>query len=127
MGRRMPWSRISKWLQSPRLKLGQWWCAHVGRPLTIADQKPSMTQSRKLASFEGLRGIAAFVVVLNHLRLTFYARSSDWIAAELNPLPSLVARPLRAFIEGFYNGTFAVWLFWIMSGFVLSMQFFLRV
>jgi peptidoglycan/LPS O-acetylase OafA/YrhL len=85
-----------------------------------------MAESQKLSSFEGLRGIAAIVVVLAHLRLTFYARSSEWISDRLSSLPHAMARPLQAFIEGLYNGTFAVWLFWIMSGFVLSLQFFVR-
>jgi peptidoglycan/LPS O-acetylase OafA/YrhL len=85
-----------------------------------------MARSHKLPSFEGLRGIASFIVVLHHLRLTFYATSSSAIQAHLQSLPYLAGRPLRAFVEGLYNGTFAVWLFWIMSAFVLSLQFFLR-
>ena len=85
-----------------------------------------MGRSHKFPSFEGLRGIAAFIVVIHHLRLTFYATSSSDLRAHLAFLPYVVARPLLAAAEGLYNGTFAVWLFWIMSGFVLSLQFFLR-
>lgn len=85
-----------------------------------------MNQSHKLASFEGLRGIAAFIVLLSHLRLTFWVTSSEDIWHSLSSLPHVFSRPLLAIIEGFYNGTFAVWLFWIMSAFVLSLQFFLR-
>jgi peptidoglycan/LPS O-acetylase OafA/YrhL len=66
------------------------------------------------------------MVLIHHLRLTFYATSSSDISAHLAFLPYVVARPLLAAVEGLYNGTFAVWLFWIMSAFVLSLQFFLR-
>lgn len=41
-------------------------------------------------------------------------------------MPYVLARPLVAVMDGLYNGTFAVWLFWILSAFVLSLQFFLR-
>lgn len=85
-----------------------------------------MNQSRKLSSFEGLRGIAAFIVVVCHLRLTFFITSSEEIRNRLSFLPYLLSRPLQAVIEGLYNGQFAVWIFWIMSAFVLSLQFFLR-
>src|SRR5579871_636494 len=85
-----------------------------------------MDRSHKLPSFEGLRGIAALIVVIHHLRLTFYATSYSDMRAHLAFLPYAVARPLVAAAEGLYNGTFAVWLFWIMSAFVLSLQFFLR-
>ena len=82
--------------------------------------------SHKLLPFEGLRGLAAFAVVVSHLRLTFYPNSSSGLQASLGFLPFPIARLTRSFVEGFYNGTFAVWLFWIMSAFVLSLQFFLR-
>ena len=84
-----------------------------------------MGRSHKLLSFEGLRGIAAFIVVIHHLRLTFYVTSSLDMA-HLAFLPYPVPRLLMAATEGLCNGNFAVWLFWIMSAFVLSLQFFLR-
>ncbi|HEY3857184.1 MAG TPA: acyltransferase [Verrucomicrobiae bacterium] len=85
-----------------------------------------MNQSHKLHSLEGLRGIAAFIVVFHHLRLTFYATSTTDILHQFAHLPRAGSHLLLAAIEGMINGTFAVWLFWIMSGFVLSFQFFLR-
>ena len=77
-------------------------------------------------SLEGLRGIAAFIVVLTHLHNTFYATSSSDIRSSLAFMPYAVARTIEAAAASLYNGRFSVWLFWIMSAFVLSRQFFLR-
>lgn len=94
-----------------------------------------MNQSRKLLPIEGVRGLAAFVVVLSHLRLTFYLNGINdirshivsWSFFEHHPLISYIAhRPVIALLEGATNGAFAVWLFWVMSAFVLAMQFFVR-
>jgi len=41
-------------------------------------------------------------------------------------MPDAVARTIEAAAASLYNGDFSVWLFWIMSAFVLSTQFFLR-
>jgi peptidoglycan/LPS O-acetylase OafA/YrhL len=80
----------------------------------------------KLAAFDGLRGIAAVVVLIHHLRLTFYASSAAEMEKQFAGLPWPVARLFRATFEGLCNGTFAVWVFWVMSAFVLSLQFFMR-
>jgi peptidoglycan/LPS O-acetylase OafA/YrhL len=84
-----------------------------------------MNQSKKLLSLEGLRGLGAFVVVIAHIRPTFYMSSSEEILAVLSKfLPYAVARLLLAAVDGLCNGSFAVWIFWIMSAFVLSSQYF---
>lgn len=93
--------------------------------MTKIDNIP-LSNSHKLPALEGLRGIAALIVVIHHLRLTFFCNSSAEISLHLSFMPHVPARLFRATIEGLYNGTFAVWLFWVMSGFVLSLQFFLR-
>ena len=74
---------------------------------------------------EGLRGIAAFVVVIHHLQLTFFSASSSYIKSKTDDLPYVFSRAILALVESAYNGTFAVWLFWILSAFVLSKSFFL--
>ena len=85
-----------------------------------------MNRSHKLLPLEGLRGIASFVVVLWHLRLVFYETAVADMLARLAFLPHRLAYLLVAGVEGLYNGVFAVWLFWILSGFVLALQFFMR-
>src|SRR4249920_301079 len=62
----------------------------------------------KLGYMDGLRGVAAFVVVLHHFALTFRPE----LVAAVSPLTLLFA------------GHFAVCIFFVISGFVLSYKFF---
>jgi len=62
-------------------------------------------------------------VVLSHLRLTFF--SSAPLSTHFPSLSPWIARPLFAVSEGLLDGTFAVWVFWVLSAFVLSLPFFL--
>lgn len=72
-------------------------------------------------SLEGLRGAAAMVVVLSHISLTF------WPTTHTNTLPvpaipwqvALFDSPLTFL----YSGTLAVCIFFVMSGYVLSVKF----
>lgn len=70
----------------------------------------------KLDQLEGLRGFAAFVVLLSHLRLTFFLNANEVISSRLPP-------SLAICVEAFFDGNFAVWLFWVMSAFVLSLRY----
>jgi len=72
--------------------------------------------SQKLDYLEGLRGIAAFVVLLGHLRRTFFEHSYEVLTERYGYWTS-------SFLEGFLNEHFAVWIFWVLSGFVLSLKF----
>jgi peptidoglycan/LPS O-acetylase OafA/YrhL len=70
----------------------------------------------KFRELEGLRGVAAFVVLLAHLRLTFFIEESSAFHAHLGDFSGRV-------FEALFDGNFAVWLFWTMSAFVLSLRF----
>lgn len=86
-----------------------------------------MNEINKISHLEGLRGISASIVVLSHLQLAFYAASPSDIRSALDEcMPYVFSRTLEAAISGLYNGAFSVWLFWIMSAFVLSVKFFTR-
>jgi peptidoglycan/LPS O-acetylase OafA/YrhL len=81
---------------------------------------------RKIQYLDGLRGLAAFIVVLNHFVLAFYPAlfSGNDIHTHLTP-------GLEFYLSGtmfnlFYNGDFAVCIFFVLSGFVLSHRFFLQ-
>ncbi len=72
--------------------------------------KNALNASKRLESLETVRGIAALVVVLHHLAHTFW------------PDILLAHSPLRSL----FDGSFAVTVFFVLSGIVLSMAFFER-
>ncbi len=76
---------------------------------------------KKLQNLEGLRGIAALIVVLFHFIGSYYPvlvlPNSDYP----NKLIEFIAKsPLNVF----FNGLFSVSIFFVLSGFVLSYKFF---
>jgi peptidoglycan/LPS O-acetylase OafA/YrhL len=67
------------------------------------------------AHFDGVRGMAAFVVLIYHHIYAFAYALIDSDPA--NPwIRAVSSSPLAAF----YNGTFCVWVFFVLSGLVLS-------
>lgn len=81
--------------------------------------------SNRFMELEGLRGLAAIVVAVYHFALAFYLLA--YFGPRLvNPVqhlaiePFLYANPLG----GLISGTFAVAIFFVLSGFVLSIGFF---
>lgn len=81
---------------------------------------------RKILYLDGLRGLAAYQVVFHHFILAFYP-ALFWAPGVRTHLPDGV----EAFISGspiniFYNGNFAVCIFFVLSGYVLSHKFFLH-
>jgi peptidoglycan/LPS O-acetylase OafA/YrhL len=80
--------------------------------VTTATTKTASTT--RLSSLDALRGIASFSVVLGHYYLT--------IPAETRPLldSSIWLRPLHVIM----NGAAAVIIFFVLSGYVLSLPFF---
>ena len=74
--------------------------------------------SRKLVPLEGLRGIAAFVVVIYHLVLGFTAKGVGFVPHGHGALVLLTQFGL-----GLLNGGAAVTVFFVLSGFILSLPF----
>ena len=75
--------------------------------------------STKIESIEGTRGLAAFIVVLSHLSLTFfpYLHSFGVSPESQYYIQNIVHNSPFAFI---YSGTFAVYVFFVLSGYVLT-------
>jgi len=81
-------------------------------------------QNKRFDELEGLRGIAAVVVVIYHFLLAFYAVMFFGVATgnvqNMRLEDNLYGNPIMAFL----SGTFAVAIFFVLSGFVLSIGFF---
>src|ERR1700722_13146834 len=73
---------------------------------------------RKLVPLEGLRGIAAAVVVLYHLVLGFTAKGVGVVPHGHGPFDVVLQ-----FMLGMLNGGAAVAEFFVLSGFILSLPF----
>lgn len=73
-------------------------------------------KSTKLIELEAVRGIAAVLVLVHHLLLGFFPRSHGLLFPD-EPY-ALFGTPLFAFI----NGSAAVVLFFVLSGFVLTVR-----
>lgn len=81
--------------------------------------------SEKMLVLEGIRGIAAFMVILDHLHLAFFGEMDGIIGTYLNiHTPFLVSKAGQYLVTGLHDGNFAVWVFWVMSAFVLSRKYF---
>ena len=82
-------------------------------------------ESNRLLALEGLRGIAAIVVVIYHVLLIFwcytiYGPVGNNGIMNMHLEDNLFANPLTVF----FSGPFAVAIFFVLSGFVLSIGFF---
>jgi len=81
---------------------------------------------RKIRYLDGLRGVAAFQVVFHHFILAFYPAlffGGTWtnhMAAGREDFAS------RSVLSVLWDGNFAVCIFFVLSGFVLSHKFFLK-
>ncbi len=81
---------------------------------------------KRFLELEGLRVIAAVIVVLFHSALIFYPGFFYGVGSKIAPVQnislenSLYQNPIASLI----SGTFAVGIFFVLSGFVLSVGFF---
>jgi peptidoglycan/LPS O-acetylase OafA/YrhL len=76
----------------------------------------------KFGYLDGLRGLAAAVVVADHLAIAFFQRATDaTIQVQHTRLEDLILKtPLHLVV----SGNFSVCIFFVLSGFVLSAKFF---
>lgn len=77
---------------------------------------------KKNEGIEGLRGWAAMIVVLSHLVLTIWPAMASGV--ETDARSRLDMAIFHSPLTIFYSGTFAVFVFFVMSGYVLSVKFF---
>ncbi|HMG81863.1 MAG TPA: acyltransferase [Ferruginibacter sp.] len=83
---------------------------------------------KKIKYLEGLRGIAAFAVLLGHLGIFFFIPFYEIrLFAVINNaffLPYFIKAIIIHIVILFTNGELAVWIFWLLSSYVLSIAFF---
>lgn len=80
--------------------------------------------SQKITYLEGVRGLSAFVVIFHHFVLAFYPALFFGMYATPHLKEGLEIFASGSPLNVFYNGNFAVSIFFILSGFVLSWKFF---
>ena len=89
---------------------------------------PSDTHTpSKILALEGVRGIAAMIVVFSHLRNMFLVDSDTQLLNVLSAWPDAMAKATVLVVEGLLDGAFSVWTFWVLSGFVLSHKYFKHI
>lgn len=76
--------------------------------------------SQKLLHVDGLRGVACLMVVLSHLALIFFPGLHDPSMINNNQVINFLFNSSFPFI---YSGTAAVYIFFTLSGFILSHAF----
>ncbi|OBZ07838.1 hypothetical protein A8L34_24715 [Bacillus sp. FJAT-27264] len=76
---------------------------------------------RKLMYLNGLRGLAALMVVFSHYTLSFFPALHTGIKNDSHNSFEVLASASP--INVIYNGSFAVFIFFILSGFVLSYKY----
>jgi peptidoglycan/LPS O-acetylase OafA/YrhL len=81
-------------------------------------------KQQKLAFLEGVRGVAAVIVVFHHFGLAFFP-AINYLDKSRTRLGdgSLELMIARSPLNIFFSGGFAVAIFFILSGFVLSYKF----
>lgn len=81
----------------------------------------ALERGTKVLPLEGLRGLAALAVVLSHLGMEFFPTALAGRTREQHvPIEQwLYDSPFR----GFYAGFFAVCIFFVLSGYVLSLKY----
>jgi peptidoglycan/LPS O-acetylase OafA/YrhL len=81
-----------------------------------------LSQKNKLEYLEGLRGTAAIIVVLHHFVCAFYPAMvfGSVVSSHLKYETLIAATPLNIM----FAGNFAVCIFFVLSGYVLSYKYF---
>lgn len=75
---------------------------------------------------DGLRGVAAFIVVISHFVVGFYPTLFDGIDSRAHVRNSIEVIISKSPLNIIYSGNLAVCVFFVLSGYVLTYKFFQR-
>ncbi len=78
----------------------------------------------KLLYLDGIRGLAALIVVLNHFIVAFYPALYNASIKEIHTRTGIELWLATTPLNLMYNGSFSVCMFFVLSGYVLSYKFF---
>jgi peptidoglycan/LPS O-acetylase OafA/YrhL len=85
-----------------------------------------LTKNNRIDYLDGLRGIASLIVFINHYLLSFYPalflQKPDYVHTTSNIEGVIAKTPISVF----YSGGFAVCIFFVLSGYVLSYKYFIN-
>jgi peptidoglycan/LPS O-acetylase OafA/YrhL len=81
---------------------------------------------QKIKYLEGLRGVAAMIVFFDHLRNISFFREEEHLTSYILDLdvPDVVQTFIIDITELLFEGHLAVWVFWVLSSYVISILFF---
>lgn len=79
---------------------------------------------QKIKYLDGLRGVAAFIVVLSHYMVGFYPASYTGRLEDIRAGHAIDLLVSGTPLNVLYGGNFAVTIFFILSGYVLTYRFF---
>ncbi|MBL0219713.1 MAG: acyltransferase [Myxococcales bacterium] len=82
------------------------------------------TESTRETYLEGLRGLAALVVFFHHFFTLFYPEAISPNTVTVHTHSRLMALLRGSPLRGLYDGNFAVCIFFVLSGYVLTVTFF---
>lgn len=80
--------------------------------------------TKKIYYLDGLRGLAAFIVVIHHLVLAFYPALYNGDPEQSHTSSNLEIYFANSPLNLVYAGNFSVCIFFVLSGFVLSFKYF---
>ncbi len=82
----------------------------------------------RLAHLEGLRGIAALMVLFNHLQLMLAENKLKELLVffEEKTNSYTISHIFHGAINLFFNGEFAIYIFWFLSAYVISIKLFTK-
>jgi peptidoglycan/LPS O-acetylase OafA/YrhL len=81
-------------------------------------------QQNRLTHIDGLRGLAALVVMVSHFLCTFYPAFQTIDAVDVQTRSGIELFIAATPFNFWYNGNFAVCIFFVISGYVLSYSYF---